>query len=388
MENIRGRGSIPLARVMGIRIGVDPSWFFVLFLYIWLLSSGYKDTFGAGHDDKAFALAVVSAFLFFGSVVLHELGHAIVARRNGLAITSISLWMFGGMADLRSEPATPGAEFRIAAAGPAVTLLVIVATVAAGFAGFGSRQFEDALALRSGTNPSGIAVVLGWLVNINVFVLVINVLPALPLDGGRILRAAVWWRSGDRLRATRVAARMGRAFALVVGAFGLYIVVMGSLLGLWILAIAWFIHSAARGAEAQGLITSRIEGLRVADVMDAEPVAIEARTKLDRAEDEFFLRYGYPWFPVVDQPGRVLGILTQGKVDQVPQALRGEYTADQVMISDPGSFRVDQNAPLETLLQADGFAQLGALLAVDSDGVLRGVVTADQVRRALQPSAV
>ena len=118
MERIGRRGSIPLARVMGIRIGVDPSWFLVLFLFIWILSSGYKDTFGPGQDNKAFSLAVVSAFLFFFSIILHELGHAVVARRNGIEITSINLWLFGGMANLRSEPVTPGAEFRVAAAGP------------------------------------------------------------------------------------------------------------------------------------------------------------------------------------------------------------------------------------------------------------------------------
>src|SRR5947209_3124733 len=128
---------------MGIRISVDPSWFVVLFLYIWLLSSGYKDTFGPGHDNKAFTLATLSAFLFFGSVVLHELGHAVIARRNGIEISNISLWMFGGMADLRSDPQTPGSEFRIAAAGPAVTLLVIAGTIGAGFAFFGASQFED-----------------------------------------------------------------------------------------------------------------------------------------------------------------------------------------------------------------------------------------------------
>jgi Zn-dependent protease len=371
---------------MGIRIGVDPSWFFVLFLYIWLLSSGYKDTFGPGHDNKAFVLATLSAFLFFASVVFHELGHAIVARRNGIAITNISLWMFGGMADLRSEPQTPGAEFRIAAAGPAVTLLVAIATIAVGFGVFGGHEFKDALALSANTNPDALAVVLGWLANINLFVLVINLMPALPLDGGRILRALVWWRSGDRNRATRAAARLGRAFALLVGGAGLYIVVRGSLIGLWLVAIAWFINGAARAAEAQSALSSRIEGLRVADVMDAEPVAINARTKLDQAEEEFFLRYGYPWFPVIDQPGHVLGVLTKGKVDQVPEPLRNEYTADQVMISDPGSFKVDQEAPLESLLQAPGMAQLGAVLAVDGDGVLRGIVTADQVRRALRPA--
>src|SRR4051795_9471639 len=173
---------------MVIRIGVDPSWFFVLFLYIWLLSSGYKDTFGPGHDNKAFTLATISAFLFFASIVLHELGHAVVARRNGIAISNISLWMFGGMADLRADPQTPGAEFRIAAAGPAVTFAVAVACIAAGFGLFGANEFEDALALRAKTNPAPLAVILGWMANINLFVLIINLLPALPLDGGRILR--------------------------------------------------------------------------------------------------------------------------------------------------------------------------------------------------------
>jgi Zn-dependent protease len=371
---------------MGIRIGVDPSWFFVLFLYIWLLSSGYKDVFGPGQDNKAFALATVSALLFFASVVLHELGHAVVARRNGIGITSISLWMFGGLADMREEPRTPGAEFRIAAAGPAVTLLVLVACLGAGYGLYGTQEFEDALTLSSNTNPAGLALVLGWLAYINLFVLAINLVPALPLDGGRMLRAAIWWRSGDRSRATRTAARLGRGVGLVVGGLGLYIVIMGSLLGLWLIVVAWFLNGAARAAETQSSVTSRLDGLRVSDVMDAEPVAIECGTKLDQAEDEFFLRYGWAWFPVVDQPGHVLGVLTRSKLDQVPAGMRNEYTADQVMISDPGSFKVDQGALLETLLDANGgLAQLGAVMAVDGDGVLRGVVTASQVRRALRP---
>src|SRR4051794_10793623 len=386
MESIGRRGSIPLARVMGIRIGVDPSWFFVLFIYIWILSSGYKDTFGRGHDNKAFALATISALLFFASVVLHELGHALVARRNGIGISSISLWLFGGMADLREEPRTPGAEFRIAAAGPAATLLVVIVSLALGFGIYGSSQFEDALALQARSNPPGAAVVLGWFANVNAFVLIVNLLPALPLDGGRILRAVVWWRTGDRNRATRAAAGLGRGFAFVLAGLGVFLIIRGSLFGLWLMLIAWFINGAARAAAAQSAINSRLEGLRVSDVMDAAPVAIEARTKLNQAEDEFFLRYGYPWFPVIDLAGRVLGVLTRSKVDQVPETLRHDYTADQVMIADPGSFKVDQEAPLETLLQADGLAQLGAVMAVDAEGVLQGIVTADQVRRALRPA--
>jgi Zn-dependent protease len=372
-------------RLFGIRIGVDPSWFFVLFLYIWLLSSGYKDVFGAGNDNKAFALATASALLFFASVVLHELGHAIVARRNGMEISGITLWMFGGVAALKGEMPSAGAEFRVAAAGPLVTIAVAIGCYAAGVALVGSSEFADAAALKPNSDASSAAVLLGWLMNINLFVLVVNLIPAYPLDGGRMLRALAWWRTGDRNKATRFAARLGRGFGYVLVGAGLVWVAAGNIWGLWLALIGWMLSRWAQAEQVQGEVLSRLEGLKVADVMDAEPVAIDARTKLDQAEDEYFLRYGWAWFPVVDQPGHVLGVLTRNKVDQVPLALRTEYTADQVMISDPGSFKVSQEAPLETLLQADGLAQLGAVMAVDGDGVLRGIVTADQVRRALRP---
>ncbi|MFL5894037.1 MAG: site-2 protease family protein, partial [Thermoleophilaceae bacterium] len=182
---------------MGIRIGVDPSWFIVLFLYIWLLSSGFKDVL-PGHPNKAFALATLSALLFFASVLLHELGHAVVARRNGMQIEDITLWMFGGLALFRGEMPSAGAEFRIAAAGPAVTLLVAAACFGLGLAVTSFGDVHAAADLKSGSNVSATALLLSWLVEINLLVLVINLLPALPLDGGRMLRAVVWWRTGDR----------------------------------------------------------------------------------------------------------------------------------------------------------------------------------------------
>jgi Zn-dependent protease len=370
---------------MGIRIGVDPSWFFVLFLYIWLLSSGYKEAFGPGEENKAFALATASALLFFLSVVLHELGHAIVARRNGMDISGITLWMFGGVATLKGEVPSAGAEFRIAAAGPLVTLLIAIGCYAAGVAAVGADEFGNAGTLEEDSSTSSAAAILSWLVNVNILVLVVNLIPAYPLDGGRMLRALAWWRTGDRHKATRFAAGLGRGFGMLMIAAGLVWVLAGNIWGLWLALIGWLLSRWAQAEVVQTDVLSRLEGLRVSDVMDAEPVAIDARTKLDQAEDEFFLRYGYAWFPVIDQPGHVLGVLTKNKLDQVPEALRNEYTADQVMLNDPGSFKVDQEAPLESLLHGDGLAQLGAVMAVDREGVLRGIVTADQVRRALRP---
>src|SRR5438874_3417090 len=203
------RGSIPLVHVAGIRIGVDPSWFVVLFLYIWLLSDGYKHVL-PGHPNKAFALAVASALLFFLSIVLHELGHAIVARRNGLEINDITLWMFGGVARLQGEMPSAGAEFRVAAAGPLVTIVIAAICFGLGVATNGWSDFANAAEIKHGSNVSESAVLLGWLVNINLFVLAVNLIPAFPLDGGRMLRALAWWRTGDRARATRFAARLGR----------------------------------------------------------------------------------------------------------------------------------------------------------------------------------
>jgi Zn-dependent protease len=373
--------------VFGIRIGVDPSWFFVLFLWIWLLSSSFKHVFGPGNDNKAFALATVSALLFFVSVVLHELGHAVVARRNGMQVAGVTLWMFGGVASLKGDMPSAGAEFRMAAAGPLVTLVVVAGCYALGVALVGTSEFADAMTLKRDPNASSAAILLSWLMNINLFVLAVNLIPAYPLDGGRMLRALAWWRTGDRNKATRFAARLGRGFGLLLVVAGGVWVVAGNVWGLWLALIGWMLSRWAQAEEVQGQVLSRLEGLRVADVMDNEPVAIGARTKLDQAEDEYFLRYGWAWFPVIDQPGHVLGVLTRGKVDQVPATLRNEYTADQVMISDPGTFKVRLDAPLETLLQADGLAQLGAVMAVDAEGVLRGIVTADQVRRALRPDA-
>jgi Zn-dependent protease len=371
---------------MGIRIGVDPSWFIVLFLVIWSLSGAYKDAL-AGSDDTAFALATVSALAFFTSVVLHELGHAWVARRNGIEIEGIDLWLFGGLAKLKGDSPTAGVEFRVAIAGPIVTFVIAAGCFGLASALASSKEVGDAILLDpKGNVRPGIAV-LGWLTLVNTALLVFNLIPGFPLDGGRIVRAIAWWRTGDRLKATRVAAALGRGFAYAIGGLGVVVLFSGDVIsGLWFAFIGYFLSQAAKAAEVQTAIASRLEGLKVADVMDTEPVAVPARMKLDQAHEEYFARYGWPWFPVTDQPGHFLGVLTQGKVEEVPERLRPEYTADQVMIGDPGRFRVSLDAPLDTLLSADGLGQLGAMLAVDRDGVLRGIVTADQVRRALQPA--
>jgi Zn-dependent protease len=320
-----GGSSIQLARVFGIRIGVDVSWFFVLFLIIWSLSGYYGDLF-PDEEGKAFALAVVSALLFFLAILLHELGHAVVAIRNGIPILGIDLWMFGGVAKLGRDTDSPGVEFRVAVAGPLVTLAIAAICFGVGTALSSSdtvlegSRFEEA-------DLSGTVAVLGYLTAVNAIVLVFNLIPGFPLDGGRIARAIAWKLTGDRNRATRFAARLGRGAGWAMVAFGglilLGVIGWDWVTAIWLVFIGIFLAQAARSAEAQAVFSDRIDHLRVADVMDAEPVAIPQELPLDRAEGEFFLRYGWPWFPVVDANGRLVGVVSREAVESVPDVTRG-----------------------------------------------------------------
>ena len=378
-----GGGSIQLARVFGIRIGVDWSWFIVLFLIIWNLSGYYDDV----TRSNAFALAVISALLFFLSILLHELGHAWVAIRNGIAIEGIDLWMFGGVAKLSKDSDSPGVEFRIAAAGPLVTLVIALVCFALGSAISSGTDALDSLQFNRNVTGATTAV-LGYLVSINLLLLVFNLIPAFPLDGGRIARAIAWKLTGDRNRATRFAARLGRGGGyLMIGAgVALYAFTGDFVGGIWLAFIGWFLAGAARSAEAQADFAGRIEHIRVADVMDAEPVAIPDSASLADAEHDFFLRYGWAWFPVTDSSGRLVGVVSREAVESVPADLRAGQRVAAVMARDDGSsgLRVLLDEPLESLLGQEGLTRLGAIMAVDGEGVLRGVVTIDAVRRALQ----
>ena len=381
-----GGGSIQLARIFGIRFGVDVSWFIVLFLIIWSLTGYYEDV---APDSNAFLLAVVSALLFFLSILLHELGHAVVAIRNGIPILGIDLMLFGGVAKLGKDADSPGVEFRVAAAGPAVT--VLIAAVCLGLGALVSGMSDAFSSARFDEDVQGATTaVLGYLASINILLLLFNLIPAFPLDGGRIARAIAWKITGDRNRATRFAARLGRLGGYAMVGLGVYLFARGDTIGgVWLGFIGVFLAGAARSAEVQADFAGRIEHIRVADVMDAEPVAISEDAPASEAEHSFFLRYGWPWFPVVDSSGRLVGVVSREAVESVPVEERSTRPVSSVMARDDGSsgLRVQVEEPLENLLGQEGLARLGAIMAVDGDGVLRGVVTINDVRRALQGAA-
>ena len=384
-----GGGSITLFHVRGIRIAVDWSWFLVLFLVIFWLSQFYGDVLGESSSSTTpFVLAVLSALGFFGSIVLHELGHAVAAMRNGIRISSIQLWIFGGMARMDRESDGPATEFKVAIAGPLVTLAIVVVLTAIGLAAAGWTAFYDAALVDSDSGVSGVLAMVAWLASINALVLVFNLLPAFPMDGGRIVRAIAWWRSGDRTSATRFAANLGRVFAYLFIGIGLLMIFAGDVFsGVWLALIGMVINGSARAASAQTAITGRIEGVRVADVMDREPVAIPSELSVEQALDEYFLRYRWPWFPVVDAAHRFLGLVVRDKADEVPETSRSTSLVADLLEQDDGTFQVRDDAPLDSLLANRALRRFGALMAVDADGRLSGVITAEQVGRALHDAS-
>jgi Zn-dependent protease len=381
------RGQLTLLHVRGIRIGVDYSWFLVLFLVIIWLSGFYRDVLGASDDDfEPYLLGVASALAFFGSILLHELGHAVVAIRHGIPITDITLWLFGGIARMGRDTDSPGTEFKVAIAGPAVTLAIALACAAVGIAFAGADEFGQAMVVDENADTSGVLALVAWLSSINVLVLLFNLIPAFPLDGGRVARAIAWQVSGDRNRATRFAATIGQGFAYAFIALGVLWALAGNVIGgIWLALVGFVLAQSARGHAVQSDFASRIEGIRVADVMDKDPVAIPEDASVERALDEYFLRYRWPWFPVVDAANRFRGLLVREVADAVPESSRALRRVSDVFETDAGgTLRVRDDAPLETLLGNDALRRLGALAAVDAEGELSGVITADQVGRAVR----
>ncbi len=382
---LRRSTSIKLFDLFGFRIGVDATWFLVLFLMIFVLSGPFRQTLHSS-DGVAYLTTVVSVLLLFASLIVHELGHALVARRQGIEVRQIDLYLFGGLTQMSRDAATPGEDFKIAIAGPAATFLVILLFLAVDVAIVGFHRLTHAILLDPDIHITPVLLSLSWLVPMNVLLLAFNLVPAFPLDGGRVARSAVWRVTQDKRRATQVAARMGQVFALALGGFGLYwLVSLRSFGGLWLLALAYLLWQSARGAVVQSALNERIEGVRVADIMDRHPVAIPSATAVPQALDEYFLRYGWSWFPVVDGDDRFLGIARQERAQGAVDRGENWLTIDSVLEDDgAGRWHIQEDRPITELLGSEPLGRLGALMAVDAAGHLRGVVTAEQVRRALQ----
>jgi Zn-dependent protease/CBS domain-containing protein len=298
-------GNITLGRLGGVEVRINWSWLVIFALIVWSLADGVFPSQNPGLSRGTHvAMAIVAALLFFASLLLHELGHAWQARREGMEIDGITLWLFGGVAQFKTRFTSAGAEFRIAIAGPLVSLVLGVAFVLIALAGL----------------PSAVDGVAAWLGYINLALLVFNLIPALPLDGGRVLRAALWQFRGDLGWATRIAANIGRGFAYLFIALGIAMFIFeGSFSGAWLAFIGWFLLQAA-GAEARYIATeAALDGLRVRDLMVRNPVTVDGDLTVGRFMDEVARSRRFTTYPVVDGE-RPIGLLAFSSVAGVPRS--------------------------------------------------------------------
>ncbi len=383
------RRNFQLARVFGIRIGVGISWFVILgviLIYFADTLTPYFHEVLGGSRTTAYLVMVAIVLSFFASVIMHELGHALVARRNGVPVMGIELWALGGTTRTGPMPRA-GVELRVASAGPLVTLAVILISTALGAAAASSHHFFAVAVGGGGVVTTPVVLWLSWVATLNVLVLLLNLIPAFPLDGAQIVHALLWWRTDDRNRATRVVGRVGQGFGVLLGVAGLGVLLaLRDFSGLVVAFMGMFVYQSATAAVLQGTVNQRIQRLRVADVMDTEPVTIPAETGLLDAQEHFFLRYRWPWFAVVDPARHFLGVVRSERVDAEIAAGRPALPVSDVL-EENLPVRIEQDQPLESLLRSEGLGRLGAMVAVDDDGVLLGVVTVAQIRQALRPAA-
>jgi Zn-dependent protease len=299
--------SIRIGRIAGIEVGINWTWFLIFALIAFTLA---EVVFPETTPDLAAAtywtMGVVAGVLFFGSILLHELGHALQARRDDVEIEGITLWLFGGVARFKDLYASPGAEFRIALAGPLVTVAIVVVL----FALIAAVSLPDA--------ADG---VVSWLAVINLVILVFNLFPALPLDGGRLLHAGLWSARGDLGWATRVGAGIGVGFGYLLAGAGIALFIFTTAIGgLWLAILGWFLATAAQAEATQLAARQALEGLSVADLMAREPVAVTPDLTLSRFIDDVARRTRFTTYPVVEDGERPVGLLTFRQVTGAPRA--------------------------------------------------------------------
>jgi Zn-dependent protease/predicted transcriptional regulator len=365
--------SFTIGRVGGIRIGLNWSWLVVFALIVWTWATGIFPETNPGLSDATYvAMAVAGALLFFVTLLLHELGHAIQARREGMEIEGITLWFFGGVAKFRGMFPTAGAEFRIAVAGPLVSLLIGAVLVAfAAFAGL----------------PEPVDAVSAWLGFYNLMILAFNLLPALPLDGGRMLRSALWYFRGEFAGATRVAATIGRGIGYLMIAGGIAsLVFLNDFSGAWLAFIGWFLLLAA-AAEDRFLVTRQaLSGLRVRDLMVRDPVSTRADVTLGRFMDDLVWSRRYTTYPVTDD-GRAVGLLPFRRVAEVPRNEWDTRTVGECMIPREEVPVVAEDDELVEAAGELGENDVNRALVLDGERLV-GLLSVTDVARALEMRGV
>lgn len=365
-----------VGRIAGFELRLHWSTLVIFGLLVWSLAAVQLPREAPGVSDAAYlAAALVAGLAFYAALLAHETSHALAARREGIEVESLTLWVLGGIAALRGEPRSPAADLRIAAVGPAVSL-ALAAT-------FGLLAVGTSVV----NGPELVVATLGWLAGINGVLGLFNLLPAAPLDGGRILRAALWSWRGDRSRAAIAAGRAGETFGYLLMVLGLLRLFSPGGGGLWFLVLGWFLLNASRAEQAQTKLQDAMDDQRVGSVMTPDPVTAPPDASVAELLEDYVLRTRHSAFPLRDATGGLAGLVTLRRLRRIPPDRRTATRVadvacpmDEVTTAHPSDRLID----LLPRLNAGGD---GRALVVD-DGNLVGIVTPTDVSRAIEVAEV
>jgi Zn-dependent protease/CBS domain-containing protein len=366
--------SVRLGRVGGITIRAHWSVAVILVIIAQVLAVSVLPS-AHPHERPAvyWMVAVIAAVLFLASLLAHELAHALVARRSGVTVRSVTLWMLGGVTEFEGEPPTAGADFKIALAGP-------MASLAAGAICYGAGA-----AVHAAGGPAIVVAAAVWLAVMNGILGVFNLLPGAPLDGGRVLRAVLWRRFGDRERAERAAGRTGQVLGAVIVACGIaeafgYRSADGSLDGLWLVLVGWFLISAAAAETRASQARAALAGVRVGDVMTPHPELVSGGDSVSQFISGA-TRSRQDAFPVIGPAGELSGIVLTSQVDDVPGHEWVSRRLDQIALAVPPAYRAAPGDPAAPLVSRTPLGGEVAAVVLDHGRVI-GVVTVSDLQRA------
>jgi Zn-dependent protease/CBS domain-containing protein len=362
-------GSVRVARLFGIDINIHFSWILIFFLVVLNLADSFPQQFPQWSNEKGLVVAAITAFLFFGSVLGHELAHSLVARRFRMSVSSITLFLLGGVANLRKEPPSAQAEFFMAAAGPATSVLI-------GVVGLGVAFLLDSRAALP--NAEAVQAVAGYLGTVNLYLAAFNMIPGFPLDGGRVLRSLIWGITGNRTRATTIAARGGQLVAFALGAFVAYeVVVLQEASGLWLGLIAYFLYSAATSTLQQERVVSVVGDAKVGPLMTTDFRSTPPGITVGQLIRDLVLPMNLRAIPVLSGE-KFIGLVAIGDLRKVDQARWAETPVEQVMTPASELPTASPDDPLTTALERFGETEL-PLLPVVKDGRLVGLLYRESV---------
>jgi Zn-dependent protease/CBS domain-containing protein len=367
---------VSLGRIAGIRVGFNWSLLVAAALIAWSLATGFLPSAAPGQSTGAYWTAgVISAFVFLASLLAHELAHSVVAMRLGVKVDGITLWLFGGVSQFSTEANSPGTQALVTFVGPLTSLVL------------GAIFYLISIAVGGGAHPGLVVSTLSWLGYINIALGIFNLLPAFPLDGGRLLQSLIWLLTGDRVRATRIAARIGMAFAYLLIAYGIVIFIFaGNLIGgVWSVFLGWFLLGAARSEEAGGLIRQALSGVSARDVMSANPVQAPDDISVYDALHGYVLTSRHSTLPTHDGEGRLSGLLTLAALKKVaPEARETTLVKDVACPLDSVS-TASPTDPITNLLSVSDGCGEGRTLIVDG-GQLVGIVSPSDISALVRKS--